>query len=80
VSVQASLNVMLALSSFILVILTLRWAFTYVVTRTRIDMTRERQRIQQDALRGYRVNKRVTHWLWKLCKYMTPQPPGKNKS
>lgn len=78
-SLQASLNVVLILCGLVLVILVWRPAFTYIVKRQRIDMASERKRVQQDVFRGYRINKRLVQRLWKLSKYTTPQPPGKNK-
>jgi hypothetical protein len=44
----------------------LSWGFMYVVKRQRIDVKSERKRIQQDATRGFRINKRLTRWLWKM--------------
>lgn len=44
----------------------LRLGYMYVVRRQRIDMASERKRIKQDAIRGYRINKRVTQRLWKM--------------
>jgi hypothetical protein len=43
----------------------LRWGYMYVVKRQRIDMASERKRIQEDAIRGFRINKQVARWLWK---------------
>ncbi len=73
-------NVIYVLIALIAACYLMRWGFTYVIKRQRVDMATERKRLQQDAIRGFRVNKRATHWLWKLSKYATPQHPGKNKT
>lgn len=44
----------------------LRWGYMYVIKRERPDMASERKRIQQEAVRGFRINKRVTRRLWKM--------------
>ena len=44
----------------------LRWFFMYVVKRQRVDMKSERKRIQQDAIRGFRINKQVARRFWKM--------------
>ena len=58
----------------------LRWGYVYVIKQQRIDMASERKRIQQDATRGFRINRQIALRLWKLSKYATPQPPGKKRS
>jgi hypothetical protein len=73
-------NVIYVLITFIAACYLLRWGIIYVINRQRVDMASERKRLQQDAMRGFRINKRATRWLWKLSKYTTPQPPGKNKT
>jgi hypothetical protein len=73
-------NIIYGLVAFIVACYLLRWGFTYVVKRQRVDMPSERKRIQQDAMRGLRINKRIALRLWKLSKYAAPQPLGKNKS
>lgn len=73
-------NVIYGLVTFIAACYALRWGYTYVVKRQRIDMAGERKQMQQDATRGFRINKRIALRLWKLSKYVTPQPPGKKRS
>ena len=46
----------------------LRWGCLYVIKGQRIDMASEFKRMQQDALRGLRMSRRLTRWLWKLGK------------
>ena len=73
-------NIIYGLAAFVVACYLLRWGYTYVVKRQRVDMPSERKRIQQDAMRGFRITNRITRRLWKLSKYAAPQPPGKNKS
>jgi hypothetical protein len=59
-------NVIYALVAVIITCYLLRWAFMYIIKRERPDMASERERIRQEAVRGFRINKRVAHWLWKM--------------
>jgi hypothetical protein len=73
-------NAIYGLVAFIAACYALRWGYIYVVKRRRIDMASERKRMQQDAMRGFRITNRLTRRLWTLSKYAAPQPPGKNKT
>jgi hypothetical protein len=43
----------------------LRWGYLAIIKRQRIDMAQERQQFQRDAVRGFRISKRVMKWWWK---------------
>ena len=73
-------NVIYVLITFIAACYLLRWGIIYVINRQRVDMASERKRMQQDAMRGFRITNRLTRRLWTLSKYAAPQPPGKNKT
>ena len=59
-------NVIYALVAVIVGCYLLRWGYLYIIMRQRIDMASERKRIQQDVVRGFRINKAVTQRLWKM--------------
>lgn len=58
-------NVIYALVAILAGCYLLRWGFTYVIKRQRIDWTAEREHLHQDATRAGRFNKRLTRWYGK---------------
>lgn len=59
-------NVIYALLATLVGCYLLRWGFTYVIKRQRIDWTAERKGMQQDASRAWRINKHLVRRYWKM--------------
>jgi hypothetical protein len=61
-------NIIWSLVAAIIGCYLLRWGSMYVIKRQRIDMASELKRMQQEAIQGLRMSRRLTRWLWKLSK------------
>ena len=54
----------------------LRWGYSTIVKRQRMDWPAERKLTKESIIKAYEINRRMTRWCWKYSAIFSP----KNKS